>query len=80
MPNLTIGLDPRLKALLQQSVDLDEIQGQSSGPAESPRPAESAHARAQWRRGSIGTTTELLCSVNRGMTLVSVVFSANKWS
>jgi hypothetical protein len=50
-PNLMIGLEWRLKAVPQRSGDLPEILSEASGPAESLRPAEAAHAEAQPRLG-----------------------------
>jgi hypothetical protein len=58
MPNLTIRLDARLKAVPQLSGDLAQIRSQASGPAESPCPAEPVHAEAERRSGPMGTKNE----------------------
>jgi hypothetical protein len=56
MPNLIVRLAARLKAVAQVSGDLAEILSQTSGPAESPRPAETVHAEAQGRSGPATTS------------------------
>jgi hypothetical protein len=75
MPNVTIRLDPWLKAGRRLSGDLAEILSQASGPAESPRPAERVHAEAQRRSGPMVPSTQPLCSVNR--TFVASVGTQN---
>ena len=46
MPDLTLRLDVRLKAVAQLSGHLAEIVSQASGPAESPRPTEPFQCEA----------------------------------
>jgi hypothetical protein len=46
MPNLTIRMDARLKAVPRLSRDPAAILSQASGPPESPRPAEAVRAEA----------------------------------